>query len=212
MASTNTNFDGEPEEDAQSSNDSSVETEPHVKDLEPKFEAQSTTIIVPPKARKFTCFPKLAPELRGKIWKEACKVTRNVDLWVLDSSYFSSTDRYLHGNPHSFSSSCHPPSVLAACKESRAEGLKHYTLDFGTKADINHPNAKVSFTISTLPKIYFNWECDMLCMMNLKDFEDFRYESHRQDWHNWVGDLLKRFEEKELKLLAFNVFFGRTAA
>jgi hypothetical protein len=29
----------------------------------------------------FTLFPKLPPELRNKIWKNACFVTRLIDLW-----------------------------------------------------------------------------------------------------------------------------------
>jgi len=29
----------------------------------------------------FTLFPKLPPELRNKIWKNACFVTRFIDLW-----------------------------------------------------------------------------------------------------------------------------------
>jgi 2EXR family len=79
----------------------------------------------------FTLFPKLPIDLRIKIWRNASSVTRNVDLWIetysLDDFNDSLDDIYY------WCSSCAVPAVLHANQESRTEGLKHYTLDFGTK-------------------------------------------------------------------------------
>ncbi|KAE9365501.1 hypothetical protein N431DRAFT_447151 [Stipitochalara longipes BDJ] len=65
--------------------------------------------------KKFTLFPKLAPEIRNNIWKfvscqlGATKIAANRGV-----------------GPPSLWSSPYPPSILSTSKEARREGLRHY--------------------------------------------------------------------------------------
>jgi hypothetical protein len=74
MVSTNINNESE---GIQSGSGSGSDSKPK---LNP--EAELKTAIEPPEERTFNCFPKLAPGLRIRIWKEACNVTSNVGLWI----------------------------------------------------------------------------------------------------------------------------------
>jgi 2EXR family len=158
---------------------------------EPEPNLEPTAVIKPIEEHTFTLFPKLAPELRIRIWKEACNVTRNVDLWVHDSGKIGD---YLAGDPHFFTSGCRPPSILGACREFRAEGLKHYTLDFGVQVEVDCRD-RVPYTISIPPRVYFHWNCDRLCLMNPHYF----FWGYHDDNHNSWLDLRKRCEEKKLR-------------
>ena len=81
--------------------DSTSESKTISKQSEPGSHSQSTSkteaeaevesiAVSEVEERTFELFPKLAPEIRCMIWKEACSVTRNVDLWVHDSKNFFS--------------------------------------------------------------------------------------------------------------------------
>ncbi|KAE9366646.1 hypothetical protein N431DRAFT_445360 [Stipitochalara longipes BDJ] len=166
--------------------------------LEGEFESMSA--FKTQEERTFTCFPKLAPEIRIKIWKEACKVTRNVDLWVEIGWWLSNIDGTLPGYPHFFRSQSRPPAVLSVCRESRAEGLKFYTLDFGIKVEM-FPGGGVSSTASRPSRVYFNWKYDRLCLMNPDDFEPYF-----DDKHDLASEVLNRYVEKGLRFLALNIW------
>ncbi|KAE9366645.1 hypothetical protein N431DRAFT_515140 [Stipitochalara longipes BDJ] len=141
----------------------------------------------------FTCFPKLPPELRIKIWCYACSITRNADLWVKWLSYddFNCS----HNLPYYWYSSCAVPAILHANKESRAEGLKHYELSFATNQMVKSCRRigveckEYPMVVYTPARIYFTWENDRLCLLDPYRMD----EGHRDS-----GDS-KRFQDFEWK-------------
>ena len=123
----------------------------------------------------FTLLPKLPLELRGKIWKEACFEPRIIDIWVQglleDPSFADSICSHVAAfvsDDCSYHSHSAIPAVMHACRESRATGLKHYCLEFSTKFEMNH--GRVTINVSTPARIFVNWECDIVCPINLRHF------------------------------------------
>lgn len=115
----------------------------------------------------FTCFKKLPLELRRKIWKYACCVSRLIDLWAVPVYTANSEEWFLDNfgsvGPLVFKSHSRPPAVLHTSKESRAIGLESYSLEFGDemKRQINGATFKVSIPNT----IYVNWQSDIICPM-----------------------------------------------
>jgi len=120
----------------------------------------------------FTCLPKLPAELRPRVWKYTCCVTRNVDIWVNPIYINIHEDGGSRSRPYQFVSKCPPPAVLHVCKESRTEGLKHYTLDFSSTIEITAFNLAL-FTVSSAPRIYFNWNR----LLNPEYFDEYQYST-----------------------------------
>lgn len=115
----------------------------------------STTVTA-----SFSLFPLLAPELRLKIWQHACPSR------IVSVRYMPESDSCV--------SSSKPPAVLQACRESREEALRTYTLTFGTQ--------------SSSARIYFNPYRDILYFPRyrqmgydetLRDFRSFLNEDER---------------------------------
>jgi hypothetical protein len=78
----------------------------------------------------FTCFPDLPTEIRLKIWKHACFIPRNMDVFLV-----ALRTRWRGGEALSvFRTSQRDPATLYTNKESRTIALKFYTLEFGSKA------------------------------------------------------------------------------
>ena len=75
----------------------------------------------------FAKSPKLATELRLKVWKYACCVTRNLVLQVKDLRQNDGATNY---TLYYFYSPCPVPAVLGVCRKSRVEALRHYNLEF----------------------------------------------------------------------------------
>jgi 2EXR family len=130
------------------------------------------------------------------IWKYTCFHQRNIDitasylpdqLWdIWDESYFDDVFYYL--------SLCSPPAVLHVNKESRSEGLKWYSLDFGTKPTSSDP------IYASPDHIYINWQVDRICVLNW---------GRLRQWH---GDASQNFRERctrnKLHFLACNLSEG----
>jgi hypothetical protein len=110
----------------------------------------------------FTPFPRLPIEIRLKIWKCACFFSRNVDIWAKDIGGIAC--EYTGHVAHYFHSSAPAPSLLHICRESRSEALKHYQLEFGTTFDCKLAGTAPGLTVSTPPRIYFNWAVDRICV------------------------------------------------
>ena len=112
----------------------------------------------------FKCFGQLPSELRLKIWSYVCSHPRNVDIFtehlgrtrVGSDTYFNTYMYYSHFCPH--------PAILHVCRESREEGLKYYQLEFGT----SHHFPLI--TVSTPPRVYVNFACDRLCLLEPEYF------------------------------------------
>ena len=169
-----------------------------VKKSKAKSEAEPVVDAASEEPRTFTCFPKLPVELRLKIWGYASSVTRNVDIWArsLDIEIRYSFQRTLY-----FYSSLPPPAVLHVNSESRCESLKYYDLDFGTYFTFKHADS-APFTISSPCRVYFNWNTDRLCLVNLSELENKRavreVSSQLTDYHRVC-------QERGLRYFAINI-------
>lgn len=133
----------------------------------------------------FTCFPNLPPELRQKIWKEGCCVSRNIDLWVTKNRNPGKLNR------HPFicrSHSQRPPAILHTTKEAREVGLRYYSL----------------FALTLSPgQIYVHWNCDIICpILHAQDHTLRPYES------NMLLDLA--FRCGEITRLALSLPYSNT--
>jgi 2EXR family len=114
----------------------------------------------------FTRFPDLPIEIRFKVWKLACFVTRNVDIATGTVGITFGEEDGTAARPHYYRSRCLPPALLHVCKESRQEGLKYYKLDFGVDYKVPASGRPIpELTVSSPPRIYINWETHRLCVM-----------------------------------------------
>jgi hypothetical protein len=122
-------------------------------------------------ATTFEGFPKLPLELRRMIWTYACFVPRNIDVWAVSTSEEEGFDEFDDSQYGAYwgeitkSRSHNPvPPILNTSSESREIGLQHYSLSFGT--DHKHSFGFVKIEISFPPKIYVNFDCDIICPIN----------------------------------------------
>ncbi|CZR66005.1 uncharacterized protein PAC_15905 [Phialocephala subalpina] len=166
---------------------------------QPKRKRRSAAL--PPKLTEFHPFPDLPIELRSIIWKEACFVSRDVDIWMryqgevrLDQiPEAEGLEVFL---PHPYHSRSQAPSILQVDQESRAEGLRWYRLEFGTNMRIGG----LSYVLP--PKIYINWEVDRLCLMDASCIS--RTWAFRHDEVSF-SDICR---QNGLKVLALNLCDG----
>ncbi|PMD33084.1 hypothetical protein L207DRAFT_518411 [Hyaloscypha variabilis F] len=120
----------------------------------------------------FTIFKKLPPELRNRVWSFAANnEPRTLDIWsdflrceIGGSVFFTQKYTTELARPKI-------PAILHTSRESRAEALKHYKLEFCTQ--MNLPSGiKVTFDA----RIYINYACDVLAprgFWNIVSFADF---------------------------------------
>jgi hypothetical protein len=130
-------------------------------------------------------------------------VTRDIDIRLSHLDFGMRND--LDERPYYWRSSLGSkvPPVLHANKESRSEGLKHYTLDFGTNM-IAVGGWEVPFWVTLAPRIYFNWSCDRLCLpdpLKLWDSESDNLSDTRP-----YSDFLEKCLERKLRYLAINTY------
>jgi 2EXR family len=100
------------------------------------------------------------------IWKQACSVTRVVDIWAVPLVRQGSVPFFKYAFyeiPCSYKSHCEPPAILHATRESRSVGLESYSLAFEWKMERQLDG--MNFTIQSPANIYINWEFDVLCPM-----------------------------------------------
>ncbi|PMD31465.1 hypothetical protein L207DRAFT_536944 [Hyaloscypha variabilis F] len=151
----------------------------------------------------FALFPQLLPELRFKIWGHACSVTRDIDIRLSHLDFGMRNE--LCERPYYWRSilGAKISPVLHASKESRSEGLKHYTLDFGSEM-IPVPGWEVPFSVTVEPRIYFNWSCDRLCLPDPLTLWDYQFENI--SGARPYSDFLERCLERKLRYLAINTY------
>ncbi|KAL2065678.1 hypothetical protein VTL71DRAFT_3348 [Oculimacula yallundae] len=117
-------------------------------------------------SREFVLFPKLPLEIRLLIWESVCLQPRFIDLWTFRSememlaivSHEEGGDPVFYYYTHTG-----PPAILHISQEARQVGLCHYHYEFGTHAEvsISGPSRGI-MSISTPPRIYVNWACDII--------------------------------------------------
>jgi hypothetical protein len=112
----------------------------------------------------FTCFADFPFDIRACIWQAVAFLPRDIDLWAQDLGVIgrSSLFRYVTTQP--------PPAILHVNKESRAIGLKYYSLEFGSSYEIpKHYGLRVR----SAPKTYINFRCDRICLVGKFDQHSF---------------------------------------
>lgn len=100
----------------------------------------------------FNFFPKLAPELRNKIWEEHCiqAEPRIIDLWLTKDS----TKKKMK-----YGSNSRAPAILHTSREARGMGLQYYTFLF-TKEIESEDSEDVE--TPRQQRLYVNWEHDII--------------------------------------------------
>ncbi|KUJ23803.1 uncharacterized protein LY89DRAFT_776044 [Mollisia scopiformis] len=92
---------------------------------------------------RFTLFPKLPPELRLKIWKEAMPDSRVVPLWPKNDLRTDLSELAKGGESQvpKMLVHCPPPVILQVCRESRIEALKTFSWRPDTTSFISYHRA-----------------------------------------------------------------------
>ncbi|KAF4631110.1 hypothetical protein G7Y89_g7021 [Cudoniella acicularis] len=145
------------------------------------------------KCTKFPIFGRLPPELRRMVWKAACFHQRNVDITAsyLRHQLYYNWDESYYFDVYYYLSLSSPPAVLQVNKESRSEGLKWYSLDFGTQPTISDPK------YSSPAHVYINWKVDRICLLN---------RGLLRSVHDYAGiDFQERCTRNKLRFLACNL-------
>lgn len=113
---------------------------------------------------KFTCFPKLPPELQLEIWKFASHVPRLITLAFVKKEN-THPDQYGYIGPRDNSAKRRISiqtgalALLHTCHEARAEALKYYI--------------KLEASPLNDCKFYYNPHVDTFLMDDTSDFEEF---------------------------------------
>ncbi|PVH84662.1 hypothetical protein DL98DRAFT_69001 [Cadophora sp. DSE1049] len=143
----------------------------------------------------FIRFPNLPSELRLKVWKYACCISRNLVLQLKDLRQADIADDY---TPYFFYSSCPVPAVLRVCQESRAEALQHYSLDFEVHETWELERGRITFEAPAT--IYINWSFDRVCIFRVGELE--AYDRFDRQITERLKELQQRFNRKKLRYLA----------
>lgn len=115
--------------------------------------------------RIFTFFPKLPLEMQFMIWNEAANIPRYVDIWHRPIFHRDSEIPCLANALISFTK---VPTVLHVCQNSRKEALKHYTHFRAWEWKCKH-----DYSSHVQPKIYINWNADVICAMDTSRSEEW---------------------------------------
>ncbi|KAG9240878.1 hypothetical protein BJ878DRAFT_545805 [Calycina marina] len=124
--------------------------------------ASKSSLVFP----KFSDFPT---EIRLKIWRHACQVSRNIDLWVeFRKNEVGSTIWYTQRyNTKLSHSATKPPILLSTTQESRLVSLEHYQMafeieesqkiDVETLVTVRYPGFRLNFEWDRIaPRGFFN--------------------------------------------------------
>ncbi|EPE26241.1 hypothetical protein GLAREA_02153 [Glarea lozoyensis ATCC 20868] len=125
-------------------------------------------------ATRFTCFPKLIPELRIYIWEIACFTTRIVELHVTPAGIDEENAETLkddYGCPSpAYRVHTRMPPLLTLCKESHQVLSKYYTQPLGHPKDAKKKLVRLqnsSMDIELFGRIDINWASDILLLPHL---------------------------------------------
>ncbi|ESZ98126.1 hypothetical protein SBOR_1505 [Sclerotinia borealis F-4128] len=132
----------------------------------------------------FTRFEQLPAELRLEIWRMACGQGRNIKY---EMRPFGTQGECVCNSV----SNTPEPGVLSACKESREEALKHYSLCLGTKAD------RTTLRLEAQRRIWFNSKVDTMCVG--LDFSLYCIGARS-------GDFFTTCATMSMSSLAFNIY------
>jgi len=150
------------------------------------------------KPRSFAYFPRLPPELRRQVWKQASFHPRDVDITASFDAHTLTTEHEANPARFHYLSVRPPPALLSVNHESRSEGLKWYMpIDYFTSSREEEQGR---------PFIYINWKTDRICLVNWGLLASW--------WHQHAGlDFKARCKRNGLRRLACNLqgsYFERT--
>ncbi|KAH7379840.1 hypothetical protein BKA64DRAFT_749993 [Cadophora sp. MPI-SDFR-AT-0126] len=175
------------------------------------FKFKTTMVEIDPDSPtvNFILFPKLPTEMRLKVWKIVANETRNIDIWVRNLYITPVDGGQSFWAPYYLYTGAKVPAVLHTSHESRVEGLKHYTLDFGTQFryprsyhNYSYPAVEVRFQ----PQIYINWEVDRLCLMRPEDFQEYiTTDGNESKETKRIETFVEKCTSTKLRRLAVNV-------
>jgi hypothetical protein len=119
----------------------------------------------------FTCFADFPYDIRACIWESVAFLPRNIDLWAQGLGTITRASN----QPHEFTLSRYistqpPPAILHVNKESRAIGLKYYSLEFGLSYEVPR---HYGLRAGSPPKTYINFHCDRICLVGGFDEHSF---------------------------------------
>jgi 2EXR family len=177
-------------------NDSTVSSEAPAGSGEITAAFATNTIV----SSQFTCFKKLPLELRRQIWKEACCVSRFVDIWATpigeDLGDYSNYEFY--GQTLYSTKSTDTPAILHRSPEARSVGLEHYSLAFGSSTTQYFGKATIQITIPS--GIYFQWGWDIACPMGILTADQFFDD---EDWFEFF--IRKNSKKKKIHTIALDI-------
>lgn len=139
-------------------------------DIQGTYHSKMRDGTAPP---EFTCFAHLPFDVRACIWEAVAFLPRNIDLWAQHLGTTTATSssqptdgfslfRYVTTQP--------PPAILHVNQESRAIGLKHYSLEFGSSYEIPR---HYGLRAESPPKTYINFHSDRVCLVGAFDLHSF---------------------------------------
>jgi hypothetical protein len=135
----------------------------------------------------FKLFPKLAPELRLKIWTYAACQPRT--LLLSDNWDAPATDP----NRKVIENGNDVPAILYTCSEARQEGLKHYTACTKRNSKHNNTHADQALNKSQSPnhKVYINFNADRFLVSEDQSWWDGEEQVSLTDFQLEPQDMAK---------------------
>jgi len=154
----------------------------------------------------FRLFPQLPPETRHAIWDFVSFQERNIPI-DLKYNEVPGREGYDEFFTYQYCTIFSPPAILHCTRESRTQGLKHYSLSFGRTWNfpaIGEPDGWDSFyavSVDTPATIYVNWKADRLCLISPEQFVQ------PDDYFTVPFDVIETCKENGLQKLALNIDF-----
>jgi hypothetical protein len=119
----------------------------------------------------FTCFADFPFDIRACIWKNVAFLPRDIDLWAQGLGTIPRSSSQPHGfTLFRYVTTQPSPAILHVNKESRAIGLKYYSLEFGSSYEIPR---HYGLRAGSPPKTYINFRCDRICLVGGFDQHSF---------------------------------------
>jgi hypothetical protein len=126
----------------------------------------------------FTCFPKLVPELRIRIWELACFTTRIVELHItptgIDEENAETLEADYDGPSPAYRILTRIPPLLAVCKESHQLLSKYYAKPLGHPKDAKQKLVRFNDStteIELFGRIDINWVSDIILLPPVNYFQ-----------------------------------------
>ena len=137
----------------------------------PKIDEYSSRMKDSATPPEFTCFADFPFDIRAYIWEIVAFLPRDIDIWAQSLGTIARSSSLPHGfTLFRYVTTQPPPAILHVNKESRAIGLKYYSLEFGSSYEIPR---HYGLRVGSAPKTYINFRCDRICLVGGFDQHSF---------------------------------------